>query len=146
ATGVTFSGSGLTASITSVTSTSVAVTITISSGAAMGPRTITVTLPGGVSATLVNGFTVNPVNPPACRTTVSGKHTLPADVTGTSPITWVQFTLDGANLGTQDPTAPYSFIWDTRKALNGCHTLTAIAQDSAGNLGYSDSLLVNVAN
>jgi len=41
----------------------------------------------------------------------------------------VQFKLDGANLGPEDTTAPYSFAWDTTFAVNGPHVLTAVARD-----------------
>ena len=34
---------------------------------------------------------------------------------------------------TTDPTAPYSFIWDTTIVPNGSHTLFATAEDNAGN-------------
>ena len=36
----------------------------------------------------------------------------------------VQFKLDGANLGAEDTTAPYSISWDTFSVANGSHTLT----------------------
>ena len=45
----------------------------------------------------------------------------------------MQFKLDGANLGIEDSSAPYSVSWDTRLIANGSHTLTAVARDAAGN-------------
>ncbi len=58
ATAVTFSRSGVTATITSATSTSVSIMVTIAPSASIGPSDVTITTPGG-SATLSGGFTVN---------------------------------------------------------------------------------------
>ena len=58
----------------------------------------------------------------------------------------VQFKLDGANLGAEDTTAPYSVSWNTTTATNGTHTLTAIARDAAGNTTTSTSVSVTVDN
>ncbi|MDA8108931.1 MAG: Ig-like domain-containing protein, partial [Betaproteobacteria bacterium] len=58
----------------------------------------------------------------------------------------VQFRLDGANLGAEDTTAPYSVSWDTTSATNGSHTLTAIARDAAGNKSTSSPVAVTVSN
>ncbi len=48
----------------------------------------------------------------------------------------VQFRLDGAALGAEDTTAPYSVPWDTHDGPDGTHTLTAVARDAAGNIGH----------
>ena len=37
----------------------------------------------------------------------------------------VQFCVDGAPLGAEDTTAPYSTPWNTTTAAAGSHTLTA---------------------
>ena len=58
ATAVVFSGSGVTASIGTNTDTSLAIAITISSTAAIGARTFTVTTPAGTSLPF-SGFIVN---------------------------------------------------------------------------------------
>jgi hypothetical protein len=47
----------------------------------------------------------------------------------------VQFQLDGANFGPQLTTSPYSFAWDTTTVANGCHVISAAAQDVNGNTG-----------
>ena len=47
----------------------------------------------------------------------------------------VQFKLDGANLGAEDTSAPYSISWDTTGVANGPHTLTAVARDAGGQHG-----------
>ena len=58
----------------------------------------------------------------------------------------MSFRLNGAALGTEDRTAPYSLTWDTATVANGVHTLAAIARDSAGNTAQSASMTVTVAN
>ena len=58
----------------------------------------------------------------------------------------MQFKLDGANLGAEDTTAPYSIAWDTTTVPNGAHTLTAVARDPSANAATSASVPVTVAN
>jgi len=57
----------------------------------------------------------------------------------------VQFKLDGANLGAEATSAPYSVTWNTTTMANGSHTLSAVARDAAGNqaLATSFSIMVN---
>ena len=50
----------------------------------------------------------------------------------------VQFKVDGANVGAEDTTAPYSIAWATSGAGNGSHTITAVARDAAGNVRHVD--------
>jgi hypothetical protein len=61
-------------------------------------------------------------------------------------VTGVQFRLDGAALGAEDTSAPYSTSWDTTTASAGSHTLTAVARDAAGNTGTSSPVTVTVSN
>jgi len=49
----------------------------------------------------------------------------------------VQFKVDGANLGAEDTTAPYSISWNTMTVPDGTHTLTAVARDAARNITTS---------
>jgi hypothetical protein len=65
--------------------------------------------------------------------TVSGTITLAASASDASGIAGVQFTINGYNLGSQDTSAPYSYVLDTRQAPNGSYVLGAIAEDEAGN-------------
>jgi hypothetical protein len=59
----------------------------------------------------------------------------------------VQFKLDGANLGAEDTSAPYSVSWNTTLTGNGSHTLTAVARDPLGLLYFtSDPVTVTVSN
>ena len=86
---------------------------------------------------------------PANGATVSGTVTLSATATdnaGGSGVAGVQFKLDGANLGAEDTTSPYSVSWNTTAVTNGTHTLTALARDAAGNTTTSTAVTVTVAN
>ena len=70
-----------------------------------------------------------------------------ATATDNVAVAGVQFLLDGAALGSEDTTAPYSMTWDTTTAPNGVHTIQARARDTAGNLGTSSgSVTVTVSN
>src|SRR5207247_8628677 len=102
---------------------------------------LTATNASGTSTSNVT-ITVNPA--PTCGVTVSGTHTLMANVTSSVGIAGVQFTLDGANLANVT-TAPYSIPWNTTTASNGCHVITATATDALGNKG-SASISASVVN
>jgi len=81
--------------------------------------------------------------------TVSGTVTLSAtaiDNAGGSGVAGVQFKLDGAKLGTEDTSSPYSVSWNTTTVANGTHTLTAVARDAAGNITTSTPVTVKVDN
>ncbi len=59
----------------------------------------------------------------------------------------VQFQLDGANLGAAiTDSGPYSISWDTTKATNASHTLTAIATDTLHQSTTSAAVVVTVNN
>ena len=58
----------------------------------------------------------------------------------------VQFKLDGANLGAEDTTSPYSVTWNTTSVANGSHTLAAVARDAASNQTTAPTLTVIVDN
>ena len=86
------------------------------------------------------------VTAPADGATVSGTQSVTATAADDVGVTGVQFRLDGANLGAEDTTSPYSVSWDTRTATNGTHTLTAIARDAAGNTRTATTVTVTVTN
>jgi len=58
----------------------------------------------------------------------------------------VQFLLDGANLGAEVTTAPYTVSWNTATATNGTHSISARARDAAGNQTTSAAVSVTVSN
>src|SRR5205823_5947775 len=70
---------------------------------------------------------------PANGATVSATTTVSATASDNVGVVGVQFKLDGAILGAEDTTSPYSVSWDTLTASDGSHTLTAVARDAAGN-------------
>ena len=85
---------------------------------------------------------------PASGSTISGTITVSASVgiVGSLTVGGVQFKLDGANLGAEDTSAPYSVSWNTAVASNGSHTLTAVARDLLGLRYSSDPVTVSVSN
>jgi YD repeat-containing protein len=83
---------------------------------------------------------------PSGGATVSGTVTVSADVSDNVGVAGVQFQLDGAPLGVEDTTTPYSTAWDTTTASNASHTLTAVARDAAGNSATSAGVTVTVSN
>jgi len=89
--------------------------------------------------------TVN-ITSPANNATVSSVINVTADATDDVAVAGVQFKLDGANLGAEDTSAPYSVSWDTNTASNAVHELTAVARDAAGNSTTSSVISVTVFN
>ena len=107
----------------------------ISSDAAFSTNSTTNTTPPTVALTA-----------PASGSTVSGTTTVSANATDNVGVASVQFTLDGANLGSALTTSPYQVSWDTTTATNGAHTLSAVARDAAGNVGNAPGVSVTVSN
>ena len=70
---------------------------------------------------------------PGRGATVGGTVSVAANAADNVGVVGVQFLLDGATLGAEDTTAPYSVSWNTATVSNGSHTLTARARDAAGN-------------
>src|SRR4029079_10805141 len=86
------------------------------------------------------------ITAPAGGTMVSGSIAVAASASAGAGMAGVQFTLDGAALGPEDTTAPYSVSWHTGGAANGDHTLTAIVRDAAGIRTTSAPVTVSVNN
>jgi hypothetical protein len=78
--------------------------------------------------------------------TVSGTVAITANASDNVGVAGVQFKLDGANLGAEDTSSPYSISWDTTTSSNGLHTLTAVARDSAGNTATTGAISLTVRN
>src|SRR5258706_368115 len=144
---VTFNGTKATPANWNATSIAVAVP----SGATTGNVFVNV---GGIAS---NGasFTVVPdttapavkVTAPASNASVSGTITITAMASDPdSPVAFVQFQVDGSSTGGPVGAAPYSLSLDTTTLTNGNHTLTAFAQDPAGNQGTSAAVTVTVSN
>jgi hypothetical protein len=76
---------------------------------------------------------------------VSDTVTLEADANDNQGVAIVRFLVGNVVIGS-DATAPYSFDWDTTTTANGAVTLTAEAEDLAGNVGVSADVNVTVQN
>ncbi len=84
---------------------------------------------------------------PANASTVSGGAvTVSATASDNVGLAGVQFKLDGANLGAEDTSAPYSITWNTTQVSGGSHSLTAVARDTSNNTTTSSPVAVTVSN
>ena len=107
------------------TTLSAAVTVTVSNDTE--PPTVTITAP-------------------AAGATVTARVSVTASASDDIAVAGVQFLLDGAMIGVEDTTAPYSVDWDTTTAGNGPHTVAAVARDTAGKRTTSAAVSVTVEN
>lgn len=89
--------------------------------------------------------TVN-LTAPLANAVVTGTQTISASASDAIGMKNVQFKLDGVNLGTIDTTSPYSVSWDTKKSVNGTHSLTAVATNTSGLTTTSSPVTVDVEN
>ena len=134
---------------TSWSATSIAVPVP--SGATTGSVVVTVggTASNSVSFTVTTDTTppVVTITAPSNNATVSGTITLAATATDSdSAVSFVQFQVDGANVGAKLTSTPYSILLDTTALSNGSHTLTAVAQDPSANKGMSSPVPITVSN
>jgi hypothetical protein len=90
--------------------------------------------------------TVVTITTPASGATLSGTVSVAATVNSSISPQSVQFELDGLPIGPSIPAPPYTISWDTTTALNGTHTLTAIATDPEDTQVSSTPTVVTVAN
>src|SRR3989338_3897285 len=70
------------------------------------------------------GDTIKPtvsLTAPADGATVSGTVTISANASDNVGVVGVQFKVDGANVGAEDTTSPYSISWNSTTATNGTH-------------------------
>lgn len=120
-------------------------TLTAVARDAAGNRTtsapVTVKVSNGNTTLPVAGITF-----PASGAIVAGTITVTANASDDAGVAGVQFKYNGANLGAEDTTAPYSVIASTGTVPNGLYTLTAVARDTTGNLTTSAPVTVTVAN
>src|SRR5207244_3522517 len=107
-------------------------------------------VPFSISVTVSNGAPPDTTAPtvsitsPSSGATVSGSITVSASASDNVGVVGVQFQLDGAPLGAEDTTAPYSVPWDTTTATAGSHTLSAVARDTSNNTGTAAAVNVTV--
>ncbi|KQW52750.1 hypothetical protein ASC77_00025 [Nocardioides sp. Root1257] len=86
------------------------------------------------------------VTAPASGATLTGSATLTATAADNVGVAGVRFQVDGADVGSEDTTSPYSLTWASTTVGNGAHTVTAIARDTAGNTTTSTAVPVTVSN
>jgi hypothetical protein len=87
------------------------------------------------------------ITSPTAGATVSGLSVAVIATTSDNVgVAGVQFKLDGANLGTEIVSAPYSIIWDSTQVSDGAHLFTAIARDFAGHETESTAVAITVHN
>jgi Concanavalin A-like lectin/glucanases superfamily/Domain of unknown function (DUF1929)/Bacterial Ig domain/Kelch motif len=86
------------------------------------------------------------ITAPVAAATVSGSVSVSASATDNVGVSKVQFTLDGASLGSPLTAAPYALNWDSSTVANGSHTLSATASDAAGNASTATGVTVTVSN
>ena len=164
---VTFSASGLPAGAQATFSSSscaptcsTIVTISTAGSTPVATSTITITATTGgrvrrttfaLTVTADTGAdTVAPtvaLSAPANNAFVAGTAVaVSATASDNAGVAGVQFLLDGANLGSEDTTAPYSVTWNTTTASNGSHVLSSRARDTSGNTATAASVNVVVDN
>jgi len=164
---VTFSASGLPAGAQATFSSSscaptcsTIVTISTAGSTPLATSTITITATTGgrvrrttfaLTVTADTGAdTVAPtvaLSAPANNAFVAGTAVaVSATASDNAAVAGVQFLLDGANLGSEDTTAPYSVTWNTTTASNGSHVLSSRARDTSGNTATAASVNVVVDN
>ncbi len=101
-----------------------------------------------VDITINNADTTAPnasVTSPVNGATVAGNITMTASATDNVGVAGVQFRVDGANVGTEDTTSPFSRVWNSTSVANGSHVISIVARDAAGNTDTA-SVTVTVNN
>ncbi len=78
---------------------------------------------------------------PVSGSVVSGQTKINVSASDNVGVTQVSVYIDSKLLGTGS-VAPYTFLWNTRKAGTGAHTITAKAWDAAGNSSLSGAVSV----
>ena len=82
-----------------------------------------------------------PPPPPSCGTAVAGVINVSADTTGGIA---VQFYMGGTPIGINHTAPPFVQPIDTTAVVNGCYDLQASANDSAGVVGWSNKIAIQV--
>jgi hypothetical protein len=118
--------------------------------ACSGTGTCQVTMSAAQSVTATFTMSTTPptvsLTAPSTGQTVSGSVTVSATASDPVGVAGVQFKLDGANLGAEVTTSPYSTPWATTGSTNGSHTLTAVARNTANNTATSAPVTVTASN
>jgi hypothetical protein len=142
--GTTWTQQGSPTTITMATNVFVGLAVTSHKSGTLNTATVDgVTFTSGADTTPP---TVS-ISAPAAGARVSGGAvTVSASASDNVGVAGVQLRLDGANLGSEDTTAPYAVSWNTLASTIGSHSLSAVARDAAGNTTTSAGVAVLVDN
>lgn len=86
------------------------------------------------------------ITDPKAAANVAGSVPIVLNATDNKDLAKAEILVDGTIIQTLTGTGPYSITWDTRSVAVGAHSITAKAYDSAGNVGVSAAVSVNVIN
>jgi hypothetical protein len=84
------------------------------------------------------------ITAPLAGSILTSTTTVSATASDNVGVAGVQFKLDGASLGSEVTSTPYSLSWNPSTTTNGAHSLTAVARDAAGNTTTSGAVPVTV--
>ena len=104
------------------------------------------TTSGAVTITVDNSAPIVALTEPTGGASVAAVTTVAASASDNFGVAGVRFFVDGAAIGVEDTSAPYSVAWNTTTAANGSHSLTAVARDAVGNTTTSSGVTVTVDN
>jgi Bacterial Ig domain/IPT/TIG domain len=128
------------------------ITATVPTGATSGPITVTTNAGTASSASVFQTAGDTDTARPAVTLVaptdggiVSGNVSVSANATDNVGVSKVEFYRNGGLFATVTG-APYTYSWDSTDAANGSYTLTAMAYDTAGNVGSSNAVAVTVDN
>ena len=119
-------------------------TVTLTATGPAGSSTKTASMPISVTAD-TTAPTVS-ITAPSDGATVAGTTIIGATASDDVGVVGVQFLLDGAVLGAEQPGPAFSLSWNTTATPNGVHTLSARARDAAGNVAITSTVSVTVSN
>lgn len=85
------------------------------------------------------------ISEPASGATISGVTIVKITATDTQGVETTYIDVDGTMINLKDKTTPYEIALDTNGLTNGSHTLSAYAQDMAGNIGKK-SIPITISN
>ncbi len=86
------------------------------------------------------------VDTPSNGATVSDNVNVTVTANDNVGVAGVKLLVDGAQVGSEDTNAPYTFSWDSTTVANGDHTITAEARDAAGNTAVATEITMTVDN
>ena len=97
----------------------------------------------GVWVTVDNTAPATAITAPAQNALVGGSVQVTATASDTNGVAKVELYVDGTLIG-NDTSEPYQMGWNTSGGVEGAHTLTLKAYDTAGNAGTSAAVMVNL--